>query len=253
MPDTRDYVNLGDAPVSVDDLRSQNLAKRERRRQVFLDKFERTPRKARRWFRIEDIEPNEAVRAKLVKDWRRSISHGDLMLREKSQVLCLNSLMEDEGSNRVPPNFAHLEFFYEAVGDLWMSSLRWLQWFDQVDIKPPEWLASLPSRSTTTAKDKINSVGAAKRKTGARPHKVESVKAAMSQDILDGVITKEYLTNALEKELLAKYGSLARSRDTIRKARDAFLAEVGLRHTAARRAEVLAQERGAAALQDDQT
>jgi hypothetical protein len=123
-------------------------SKRERRRQAFLDKFERTPQKARRWFRMEDIEPDEIARTELVKRWRSSIWHGDLMVGEKSQVLCLaaHHLMEENGGNRLPSSCARGEQFYQAAGELWMSAPRWLRWFEQVEIAPPVWLASLQAK-----------------------------------------------------------------------------------------------------------
>jgi hypothetical protein len=63
---------------------------RERQRANFLDKVLRAPRSARRWFRIEDIEPDARVRSNLINQWRASIWHRDLCLEGKSQVLCLS-------------------------------------------------------------------------------------------------------------------------------------------------------------------
>ena len=115
-------------------------SQREQVLQHFIDKAKRTPLRARRWFRIADIAADEAKRAELRKHLRASIWHGDLMLRDKSQVLCLSAspLMEN---NRLPPGYARDEIFYSIVDDLWMSVPRWLQWFVQVGIEPPEWMS----------------------------------------------------------------------------------------------------------------
>ena len=51
----------------------------ERRRARFLQKTLRTPRTARRWFRIEDIEPDAYARSNLIDQWRASIWHRDLI------------------------------------------------------------------------------------------------------------------------------------------------------------------------------
>ena len=117
---------------------------RERRKQMvqrFIDKEKRTPRRKRRWFHIKDIEPDQARREKLLEHWRASLWSGDLMLRGKSQVLCLSAsrLMEN---NRLPPGYARDEkIFYIIVDDLWMSVPRWLQWFGLVEIEPPKWMS----------------------------------------------------------------------------------------------------------------
>src|SRR5262249_38269119 len=100
---------------------------RERRRARFLEKASRTPRTARRWFTIEDIEPDAHVRSNLIDQWQASIWHRDLCLRGKSQVFCLSASPLAE--NRFDPDMARGEQFKEIVGDLWMSARRWLAWF----------------------------------------------------------------------------------------------------------------------------
>src|SRR5215467_11533125 len=86
----------------------------------FLEKAKRTPRTARRWFRIEDIEPDAHARSKLIDQWRASIWHRDLCSSEgKSPVLCLSASPLAE--NRFDPNMAKGEQFNAVVGDLWMS------------------------------------------------------------------------------------------------------------------------------------
>jgi hypothetical protein len=57
---------------------------------------------------------------------------------------------------------------------------------------------------------------------GRRPKKLGQVIEAISEDIRQGRLTKDALTNTLEKNLAAKYGV---SRDTARKARDAVLSQ----------------------------
>jgi len=90
------------------------------------------------------MEPDEVARAKLVEEWRASISHGELMLNGKSQVLCLAGSPLAE--NRLLPAHANDGVLFGLiVGDLWMSARRWLEWFGQVDKDSPQWLASLQS------------------------------------------------------------------------------------------------------------
>jgi len=124
---------------------------RERQRANFLEKQLRTPRTARRWFRMEDIEPDAHARSNLVYQWRASIWKRDLCLDGKSQVLCLSASPLAE--NRLDPNMAGGQPFYKIVGDLWMSAPRWLAWFrqDLAQRKPPAWLETMlqpQSRST---------------------------------------------------------------------------------------------------------
>jgi hypothetical protein len=161
---TEDYVTILSTPEDQEpeDLREDRLrfgkldpprSARKQVRQRFIDKAERTSRRKRRWFCIKDIEPDEAARVVLLKHWRASIWSCDLMLRNKSQVLCLSvsPLMEN---NRLPPEFARGEHFYMIVDDLWMSAPRWLQWFGQVSKTPPAWLAFLhpePDAATPVA------------------------------------------------------------------------------------------------------
>jgi DNA-binding GntR family transcriptional regulator len=57
---------------------------------------------------------------------------------------------------------------------------------------------------------------------GRRPKKLGQVIEAISEDIRQGRLTEDALTNTLEKDLAAKYGV---SRDTARKARDAVLSQ----------------------------
>jgi len=124
---------------------------RERRRTRFLDKASRTPRAARRWFRIEEIEPDAHARSNLIDQWRKSIWHrdprslkGDLCSSEgKSQVLCLSASPLAE--NRFDPDMARGEQFNAVVGDLWMSTVRWLDWFyqDATNRKAPTWLEDI--------------------------------------------------------------------------------------------------------------
>jgi hypothetical protein len=113
---------------------------RERVRTAFLEKAKRTSRPHRRWFRISEIEPDEAKRQDLIDLWRASIYSGDLLLRRKSQVLCLSEspLLENY---RLPTELARGERFNDIVNDLWMSAPRWREWFRQVEKVPPEWLA----------------------------------------------------------------------------------------------------------------
>src|SRR5215470_11780793 len=91
---------------------------RERQRTNFLEKALRTPRNARRWFRLEDIEPDANIRLNLINQLRASIWKRDLLLDGKSQVLCLSSSPLAE--NRLDPDMARGQPFYEIVGDLWM-------------------------------------------------------------------------------------------------------------------------------------
>jgi hypothetical protein len=128
-------------------MRNATRAMRGRVRAAFLDKAKRTPKKARRWFRIDEIEPDKAARAVRVEQWRASIWHRDLMRRDKSQVLCLSP--SPLSGSRLPPDLARGEHFNLIVDDLWMSVPRWLQWFSQVEIEPPKWLASLAKPVST--------------------------------------------------------------------------------------------------------
>src|SRR5262245_47320354 len=126
------------------DFRIAKRLQRERRRARFLDKALRTPRTARRWFRIEDIEPDAHARSKLIDQWRASIWHRDLCSSEgKSQVLCLSASPLAE--NRFDPNMAKGEQFNAVVGDLWMSAPQWLDWFrlDAFNRKAPAWLEAI--------------------------------------------------------------------------------------------------------------
>jgi len=95
---------------------------RERQRASFLEKALRTPRAARRWFRIEDIEPDARGRSSLVDQWRASIWHRDLCLEGKSQILCPS--VSPLAENRFDPDMARGEQFNAVIGDLWMSAPR---------------------------------------------------------------------------------------------------------------------------------
>jgi hypothetical protein len=124
---------------------------RERRRVAFLEKASRTSLKRRRWFRISDIEPNSVKRKQLTDHWRAQIYSGDLLLKGKSQVMCLSSspLLND---HRLPPELARREHFFNViVDDLWMSVPRWLQLFKQVAVAPPSWMPG-PARKNQKPK-----------------------------------------------------------------------------------------------------
>jgi len=109
----------------------------------FLEKALRTPRTARRWFRIEDIEPDADAYSNLIDQWRASIWHRDLCLGGKSQVLCLS--VSPLAGNRFDPDMARGEQFNAVVGDLWMSARRWLAWFrqDGANRNAPAWLEAI--------------------------------------------------------------------------------------------------------------
>ena len=153
-PERMPVATVAESMDSFDDLQkyfgtfNASRAMRERVRVAFLDKAKRNPKMARRWFRIDEIEPDPVIRAVRIDQWRASIWHRDLMNRDKSQVLCL-SLSPLSGS-RLAPDLARGEHFNMIVGDLWMSAPRWLQWFSQVEIVPPKWLASLAKAESMT-------------------------------------------------------------------------------------------------------
>ena len=130
---------------------------RERVRAAFLDKAKRTPKMGRRWFRIDEIEPDSATRAVRIDQWRASIWHRDLSYRDKSQVLCLSP--SPLSGSRLPPDLARGEHFKVIVDDLWMSAPRWLQWFGQIEIAPPKWLASLAKSERGVETEKAAWVG----------------------------------------------------------------------------------------------
>jgi hypothetical protein len=137
-------------------IRPAKRLQRERRRARFLDKALRTPRTARRWFRIEDIEPDAHARSNLIDQWRASIWHRDLGSSEgKSQVLCLS--VSQLAENRFDPDWARGEQQFNAiVGDLWMSAERWLDWFhqDRANRKAPTWLEALVQSKRKQSKRK---------------------------------------------------------------------------------------------------
>jgi hypothetical protein len=139
--------NLDDTGCMDDHEWSQGLhanrRQRERQRAIFLEKALRTPRTARRWFRIEDIEPDAHARSNLIDQWRASIWHRDLCLGGKSQVLCLS--VSPLAENRFDPDMARGEQFNAVIGDLWMSAPRWLAWFrqDGANRKSPAWLEAI--------------------------------------------------------------------------------------------------------------
>jgi hypothetical protein len=141
----------------LDDLRWGDLHAKRRPRELqrakFLDKAERTPPTARRWFRIEDIEPNAHARSNLVHQLRASIWHRDLCLGGKSQVLCLS--VSPLAENRFDPDMARWEHFNALVGDLWMSVPRWLAWFrqDGTNRKAPAWLEVLATRGANCTEE----------------------------------------------------------------------------------------------------
>jgi hypothetical protein len=130
---------------------------RERMRTAFLDKAKRTSRSRRRWFRIREIEPDDIARQELIDLWRASIWSRELILNERSQVLCLSAtpLLENY---RLSPELARGEHFNMIVDDLWMSLPRWLEWFHQVEKTAPDWLPSAGKRITKP-----------KSKAGAKP------------------------------------------------------------------------------------
>jgi hypothetical protein len=138
-PDDAEWVDDRDWSRDLDAKRGG----RERRRAKFLEKALRTPRTARRWFRIDDIEPDAHVRSNLIDQWRASIWHRDLLLAGKSQVLCLS--VSPLAENRFDPDMARGEQFNAAIGDLWMSAPRWLAWFrqDEANRKAPAWLEDI--------------------------------------------------------------------------------------------------------------
>jgi hypothetical protein len=65
----------------------------------------------------------------------------------------------------------------------------------------------------------------ARTKRGPRANKCEAVIEAMKGDIREGRLTPDELGKMLEKQLQDKYGHLAESRETFRKARKAVFAE----------------------------
>src|SRR5262249_51611615 len=109
----------------------------------FLEKALRTPRTARRWFRIEDIEPDADACSNLIAQWRASIWHRDLCLGGKSQVLCLS--VSPLAGNRFDPDMARGEQFNAVVGDLWVAARGWLVGFrkEGPTRNAPAWLEAI--------------------------------------------------------------------------------------------------------------
>src|SRR5262249_50728155 len=112
---------------------------REWSRDAFLSKVARTSRSHRRWFRLDEIEPDAAKRQELLGVWRKSIYSRDLDVKGRSQVLCLTGSPLQEGY-RLPHDLARGEHFYAIANDLWMSAPRWLEFFRKVKKTPPDWL-----------------------------------------------------------------------------------------------------------------
>jgi hypothetical protein len=98
------------------------------------------------------------------------------------------------------------------------------------ELPPPSWWTECtnPSTDASVTSKGANSVAACViptptvmgRPRGRRPKKLEGVIKAMSEDIRQGRLTKDALSNMLEKDLAARYDV---SRHTARKARDAVL------------------------------
>lgn len=176
--------NLPDIPDTLDEDEDHFLALadrrrlRERIRTAFLEKAKQTSRSHRRWFRISEIEPDPFARKELIAQWRASIYSGDLVLNDRSQVLCLSASPLLEG-NRLPTDLARGEHFNDIVDDLWMSVPRWLAWFHDVGIAPPLWMSRLrlpylegtPNTETQGISIKANQPTAkiTKAKPGAKP------------------------------------------------------------------------------------
>jgi hypothetical protein len=156
---------------------ARRRSKRERDRSAFVERAKRTSLRRRRWFQIADMEPDGFKRNQLIEQWRASIYSGDLSVNGKSQVLCITAspLLEDY---RLPSHLARSDQFNQVVGDLWMSSPRWLDWFQQIHAVPPSWLLGQQSMHSGELAANEAKTGAVpdndpalqqKRKPGAKP------------------------------------------------------------------------------------
>ena len=118
---------------------------RELRKRIcaaFVEKANRTSRPHRRWFRIDEIEPDESARRELAELWRKSIYSGDLIsTQNKSQVLCFSDTPLLQGF-RFPRDLAKGEHFNDIIQHLWMSAPQWRKWLRDNEKRIPAWLAT---------------------------------------------------------------------------------------------------------------